>query len=68
MPYEKAQRDGWIAPSDFKTPYFKQLRSVLDVKKLNAGAGALAANWCYGKAAFGNKDHGTPGTANTTCP
>ncbi len=40
----------------------------LDVKKLNAGAGALAANWCYGKAAFGNKDHGTPGTANTTCP
>jgi len=36
MPYPKAERDGWIVESDFKNSYFKQLRSLLDLKKLKA--------------------------------
>ncbi|MBI3549391.1 MAG: phosphoglucomutase/phosphomannomutase family protein [Elusimicrobia bacterium] len=34
MNSEKAAREGWIVQKDFLAPYFKQLASLLDVKKL----------------------------------
>ncbi|HAH07089.1 MAG TPA: phosphoglucomutase [Elusimicrobia bacterium] len=36
MPYDKALRDGWIVRTDFRTPYFKKLRGLLDLKRLKA--------------------------------
>lgn len=34
MAFDKAVRDGWIAETDFRPSYFKQLKSLLDPKAL----------------------------------
>ncbi|MBI5202529.1 MAG: phosphoglucomutase/phosphomannomutase family protein, partial [Elusimicrobia bacterium] len=36
MAAEKAEREGWVTPQDFRPAYFKQLASLLDVPKLKA--------------------------------
>jgi len=36
MAYDKALRDGWIVPTDLRAGYFKQLRRLVDVKRLKA--------------------------------
>lgn len=47
MAYDKAVRDGWIAETDFRPGYYKQLRSLLDPKvlknsKLKVGVDAMS--------------------------
>ncbi|MFA6030139.1 MAG: phosphoglucomutase/phosphomannomutase family protein [Elusimicrobiota bacterium] len=36
MNYDKALRDGWIVPTDFRKGYFKKLRGMFDLKRLKA--------------------------------
>jgi len=50
MVYDKALRDGWIARADLRTGYFKQLRKLIDVKRLKAARLRLAVDAMHGAA------------------
>jgi len=50
MTYEKAERDGWIAYKDFRGGYFKQLRKVLDIKKIKAAKLRIGVDAMHGAA------------------
>jgi len=50
MPHEKAVRDGWIAATDLKPGYFKQVKSLLDLKKLKAAKLKVAIDPMHGSA------------------
>ena len=50
MPYAKAERDQWIVKTDFKTGYFKQLRKLLDPKKLKNSKLKIGVDSMHGAA------------------
>lgn len=50
MSLERAEREGWIQKKDFREPYFKQLSSVLDVKKLKSSGLKLGVDPMHGAA------------------
>lgn len=50
MPYDKATRDGWIADHDFRTPYFRQLKKVLDVGRIRSAKLKVGVDALHGAA------------------
>ena len=50
MPHERALRDGWIAPTDFRGPYLKQLKSLLDLKTLKSSRLRIGVDSMHGAA------------------
>ncbi|MFA6092099.1 MAG: phosphoglucomutase/phosphomannomutase family protein [Elusimicrobiota bacterium] len=50
MNYDKALRDGWIVLTDFRKPYFKKLRGMLDPKKLKSAKLKVGVDPLYGAA------------------
>ena len=50
MAYDKAVRDGWIAETDLRPGYFKQLRALLDPKALKASKLKIGVDAMNGSA------------------
>lgn len=50
MPMEKALREGWVRREDFREPYLKQLKVVLDVPALKRSGLKLGVDAMHGAA------------------
>jgi len=50
MSSEKAARESWIKTADLRAPYFKQLASLLDVKKIRASGLKVGVDAMHGTA------------------
>ncbi len=50
MAHDKAVRDGWIVKHDFRAAYFRQLKKVLDVKKIKSSRLKIGVDSMHGAA------------------
>lgn len=50
MNADRAEREGWILKKDFRETYFKQLSSILDVKRLRASGLKIGVDAMHGAA------------------
>jgi phosphomannomutase len=50
MEYDKAVRDGWISHKDLSGSYFKQLKKIIDVKKLKNSKLKIGVDSMHGAA------------------